>query len=87
MSAVITISATQARKSFFDLLNAAQYGGQTTLIKKNGKVVAEIAPLKPKVDWQAYLKVLEKMEPILTKEDVKDIKAVRKSFKNRFPNW
>lgn len=41
-----TVSATQARNNFSELLNRAAYGGERILIKKRGKPLAWLSGLK-----------------------------------------
>lgn len=82
-----TMTSTQARQAFFELIDAAQYHGQITQITKHGKVVAEVRPVE-RSDWAAYLEELKKIGPVLTDEDAKQIEQVRKdSYKPRFPDW
>lgn len=84
-----TMTATTARKQFFELLDAAYYQGLETILTKNGKKVARIVPIEEEgVDWDAYLKKIKNFKPFLTDEDVKEIEDARKSFnKPRFPDW
>lgn len=42
------INATQARSNFAELLNRVQYGGETIIIEKQGKPVAQIVSLPKK---------------------------------------
>ncbi|MEK7165825.1 MAG: type II toxin-antitoxin system Phd/YefM family antitoxin [Patescibacteria group bacterium] len=56
-----TISATEAKQNFSDLLNRVRYEKKTALIEKHGKIVAELSPpvkSKPKKDlnkvWEKY---------------------------------
>lgn len=44
----LTLSATDARNEFFRLINAVYYGGQVTIIEKNGEEVAKIVPTEKK---------------------------------------
>lgn len=84
----VTMNATEARKNFFDILNAAVYGGQVTIIVKNGKEVATIqAKKKKKFDLKKYMKSLNTLHELMTGDDYKDIEKTHKSFKTRFPDW
>ena len=56
-----TVSATEAKQNFSDLLNRVRYEKKTALIEKHGKVVAELSPPTkslPKKDlnkiWESY---------------------------------
>lgn len=80
----ITVSATKARQTFFDLLNAAKYGQQVTKILKNGKEVARIMPPeKAKINWAAYLKEIKTLGSFLTAQDEIQTKQARENFKVR----
>jgi len=89
MAKTIVKSASQARREFFDLLAAAMYKGQTTVITKSSKVAAKIVPCEEKpFDWGKYKKELKKIDQILKKYDWADLKRIRKSFKLRkYPKW
>ena len=41
------VSATDAARSFSDLLNRVQYRGETIVVERNGAPACEIAPAKP----------------------------------------
>lgn len=86
---IVTMSATLARKNFFDLINAAHYNGQVTVITKNGEEVARIAPQEQKkFDWKAHKAKLQQMTPFLTDDDVAEYKLIREELnKPRFPEW
>ena len=84
------MSATQARNNFFDIMNAAIYGNQITVVLKNGEEAMTMAPVKKKkkFDWDEYMKNLKTLSTMLTEEDYKDMEETRKGFdKPRFPNW
>lgn len=89
MARVIVRSASQARKEFFDLLAAAMYKGQTTVITKSSKVAAKIVPCEEKLfDWEKYKKELKKIDKVLEKYDWNDLKKIRKNFELRkYPEW
>ena len=83
-----TISATQARQNFFKLLDQVKADGQPIDIIKDGVVVATLQPpVKADVDWPAYFKELAAAVPFITDEDVEQMKAARKGWKTRFPEW
>jgi len=42
-----TLSATQAARTFSDLLNRVRYRGEAFVIERGGEPVCEISPLKP----------------------------------------
>lgn len=81
-----TITATQARTEFFDLINAAKHGGQTTIITKNGKIAAKIVP-EVTVDLETKQKetkkLLASLGGIFTNEDVQASQEFRRSFDKR----
>lgn len=61
----VVMTATEARKNFFDILNAAIYAGQTTVVSKNGVKVAEIKPKKIQnqgKSWSEYRTFLESIK-------------------------
>ena len=59
-----TISATQAARTFSDLLNRIHYRGETVVIERGGKPICEISPVKPRrftgADLLALLRSLPK---------------------------
>ncbi|MDX1383079.1 MAG: hypothetical protein R3190_05500 [Thermoanaerobaculia bacterium] len=46
-ASVTRISATEAARSFSDLLNRVSYRGERFLIERSGKVVGELGPAGP----------------------------------------
>lgn len=42
-----TLSATQAARTFSDLLNRVRYRGEAFVIERGGEPVCEISPVKP----------------------------------------
>lgn len=42
------ITATQASRNFSDILNRAQYNGESFEVTRGNEVIARIAPAKPK---------------------------------------
>ena len=89
MTKVIIKSASQARKDFFDLLAAAMYRGQTTIITKSNKIAAKIVPCEEKLfDWKKYKKELKKIDEVLEKHDWNDLRKIRKNFElKKYPKW
>jgi len=82
------VTSTQARQTFFDLINEAQYSGQVTIVTKNNQPVAQIAPLaEKKFDWTGHLAELDKIMPIFDDQDVKVIEEARKQFMPRDKTW
>ena len=86
----VTKTATEARNEFFDLILAAKYGGQVTIVTKNGNVAAQISPPNPikKPDWKKINEAMKALGGTFTDEDVKIIRKARiDSRKNRYPDW
>lgn len=81
----LTLSATEARNEFFKLINAAYYGGQVTIVEKNGEEVAKIVPTEKKeFDWKRYRKLVDKMGGDMAdypKDTIR--KEMRKKWKKR----
>jgi len=59
-----TLSATQAERTFSDLLNRVRYRGEAFVIERGGEPVCEISPVKPPrftgADLAALLRSLPK---------------------------
>lgn len=59
-----TLSATQAARTFSDLLNRVRYRGEAFVIERGGEPVCEISPVKPPrftgADLAALLRSLPK---------------------------
>jgi antitoxin (DNA-binding transcriptional repressor) of toxin-antitoxin stability system len=90
MQASTTVSATQGRLHFFDLIEAAFAKGQTTQITRSGKVVATIAPptVAPAFSMSEYRASIHRLRKILTPADYKQMEQARAtSKKKRFPDW
>jgi prevent-host-death family protein len=47
-----TVGAFEARRQFGDLIEAAGYKGQSTVVERNGKPLAAIVPLQVLQDWE-----------------------------------
>ena len=83
----IVKTATEARREFFDLVNAAMYGGQVTWITKGKRQAAKIVPIdEKKIDWIKYKKAIEAAGGIFSDEDVKDVQKVKKEINERLNN-
>ena len=83
------VTATEARKNWFEILKSTKKNKQITEILLDGEVVAEVKPkIVDKFDWNEYLIGLEKADKVLAKHDWSDIRKVReKSRRDRFPGW
>lgn len=61
------ISATQAARTFSDLLNRVRYKGEEFVVERNGEPVCRIVPVEPKsftgADLIRLLKSLPKPDP------------------------
>lgn len=78
----ITINATKARQSFFDILLAARDKKQITKISLDGKIVAKLVPeVEKPFDWDSYNKKLERGLKYLRKIGWKENTSFRKNFK------
>ncbi len=78
----ITVTATEVRKNLFELINAAKFGQQVTIITTNGKTAAKIVPAKEtEFDWQKYFKELPRLKNLFTDDDLKQMRSFRKNFK------
>ena len=84
-----SVTATQGRQQFFDLINQAQYAGQITQILKNGQPVAKIVPMDAKkIDWQKLETARKWLHHNLTAQDYQDIKVAHDSLDTpRLPDW
>jgi antitoxin (DNA-binding transcriptional repressor) of toxin-antitoxin stability system len=58
-----TISATQAARTFSELLNRVRHRGETFLIERGGEPICEISPAKPPRRTGADLMVLLRKLP------------------------
>lgn len=89
MSNSVTLSATVARSSFFELLDAARHNGQTTHILKNGKVVASLVPpVAVGFDWEAHLADLQRQRFVLSAADEKKLASHHTTMlKPRQKSW
>ena len=76
---VVVRTATEARREFFDLVNAAMYGGQITWITKGKRKATKIVPVdEKKINWVKYKRSIAAAGGIFTGDDVKDVQNVRR---------
>ena len=79
--AVVTLSVTDAARSFSDVVNRARYRGERFVLTKGGVAIAEIAPLRIGIR-ASELRARFRTYPRLTKADAKamerDIEAARR---------
>jgi antitoxin (DNA-binding transcriptional repressor) of toxin-antitoxin stability system len=55
----ISISATDAARSFSDLMNRVHYRGESFVVERGGKAICEILPAKPpKFSWSELATLL-----------------------------
>lgn len=84
----VTLPTTKARNQFFDLVNAARYNNQVTVIIQSGQAVAQIVPIeKKKIDWKNLNKNLQKVAGIFTQADEDFILHGRKTFDRDLGDW
>lgn len=90
MSATI-ISATEANRSFSDVLNKVYYQGKTFEIKRGGEIIARVTPSNKAACTTKNLKTLFANLPNLDAEDNKsfenDLKTIRKNSKLGKNKW
>ena len=56
----ISISATEAARSFSDLMNRVHYRGESFVVERGGKAICEILPAKPpKFSWNDLAALLQ----------------------------
>lgn len=93
----ITKTATQARKDFFQLIRAARYRGQRTIITQQGKVAAVLLPTEEGETIEEEVRLaradrleqaLKKVGGLFTPADVKAIEKARTdSYVSRQTEW
>ena len=65
MQKVVVKTATEARNEFFDLIAAAKYGGQVTVVTVRGKVAALITPVEEeRVNWQEIREAINRWNSV-----------------------
>lgn len=62
-----TLSATEARNRFFELLNLAMYRGEEFLIEKDGKPAVKIIPAVEKKSPEEIDKILSDVRRVFAK--------------------
>lgn len=62
-----TLSATEARNNFFELLNLAIYKGEEFTIEKDGKPAVKITPVLPKKSPEEIEKILADVRRVFKK--------------------
>jgi len=62
-----TLSATEARNRFFELLDLAKYKNQSFTIEKDGEVVATVNPAMPKRTPEEIDKILADVRKVYAK--------------------
>lgn len=82
----ITVSATKARNSFFELLNQVILGTEV-IVKRDNREVAVIAPKKVKTDWKVLLKASKKVRGLLKDYDPEDNPLRRKGAAEFLGQW
>ena len=82
------ISTSQARKNFSDLINAAKYGDQETVILKNGEPAASIVPFRRTVpDWELKLRALKQLGPFVSGDEADSMQQKRDTIFTRHTDW
>lgn len=78
-----TVTATEAKQNFSDILNRVAYERKTALVKRHGKVIARLSPEEKstKKDLNAIWKSFAGSMP-----DFPDVKKARYFGKHRFKN-
>ena len=85
---VVYKSATQARKEFFALIQAAVQHGQETVVTQRGKPVVRIKADEPKqIDWKEYDRVVKELRALLTEEDYRAMQKAHDTFQVRDKLW
>lgn len=62
-----TLSATDARNRFFELLNLAMYKGEEFLVEKDGKPAVRLVPVEGKKSSEEVKKIFAEMREIFAK--------------------
>ncbi len=82
----ITVSATKARNSFFELLNQVEKGHEI-LIEKDSKQIAIISPKRKKLDLKGLLKASEAVHGIWKNYNLEDNPLRRKGATDFLGKW
>lgn len=62
-----TLSATEARNNFFELLNLAIYKGKEFTVEKDGKPAVKIVPMEKKKSKEEIEKILSDVRKVFAK--------------------
>jgi hypothetical protein len=82
------MSATQARKVFFDILNDVQYSGIEVIFERNGVPVTKILAPTTSRNLLTYIEEIKKLRPFITDADVLDMEKAREDVNTgRFQDW
>lgn len=84
---LVTKTATQARKEFFELLSAAKYAGQVTVVTKNGKTAAKLIPAQARTNWNKVKQAMKKLAGSITETDASSMADSRKDLSVRDKSW
>jgi prevent-host-death family protein len=87
----LTLSVTEAARSFSDLINRVRYRGESAVLTKNGRAVARIVPPGSPTITGAELAKLWKDRPRLSPKEAetfaRDLEEGRKFFKPYVSPW
>ena len=78
------VTATEASRSFAELLNRARYGGESFVIERNGEPVAELRPPRRASTVSDLVDFLERSAPP-DPEFRSDIAKIVRERKHDFP--
>lgn len=63
-----TLSATEARNNFFEILNLAIYKGEEFIVEKDGKPAVKISPVTPaKTSPEEITKIIKEVKKVFAK--------------------
>ena len=79
------ISATQAARTFSDLLNRVLYRGEEFVIERGGEPVGRLAPVRPRKFTVADMVQLLRTAPKPDTGYGKDLERIRKAQKPEVP--
>ena len=97
MPDIITVSATEARRNFFELFNQVYYGKKTVIVKKTKtggriKIIADTAELNKEENMEDFIKatygcLAGDKKAYWSYEDKKTVKKQIKLQKEKLENW
>ena len=67
MYTMTTLSATDARNKFFELLNLVGYKGEEFEVEKDGKPIMRMVPIVKEKSWDEMKKTLEEFRRVFAK--------------------